>query len=411
MPRRASLGAIFLTVFLDLLGFGLVLPFLAEEARDTFQTTAFVGTLLAAVYSLAQFLFAPLWGRLSDRVGRRPVLLWSIAATAVSNAALGLALAYGSSVVWLFVARIAAGVATANLAVAAAYIADVTSPQDRAKGMGMIGLAFGLGFILGPGLGGVLAEVSVNGRHGPLACFAAAALSVVDVAWVLGGVPESLPRERRATASRRRFSPLDFALAGRVLADGSMLRAVLANFLFILSFSGMEQTFRYFNKDDFGMSLRASGGLLAFIGVMAAAVQGGLVRRLSGKVDDAWLVRAGMALQAAAFAAMAAASRVWMLYAAGVLLAIGNGLAQPGIAAYVSKRANEREQGAALGVNQSAASLGRVLGPALGGLLYGAVSHAAPYWFSAAGTGIAFAIALGLAASPSSSQSTSTHTS
>jgi len=411
MARRASLGAIFLTIFLDLLGFGFVLPFLAEEARDTFHTTAFVGTLLSAVYSLAQFLFSPVWGRLSDRIGRRQVLIWSVAATAASNAGLGLALAYGGSVLWLFVARVFAGVATANLAVASAYIADVTTKADRAKGMGMIGMAFGLGFILGPGIGGVLAETPINGRHGPLACFAAAALSVINVGWVLLGLPESLPPERRAQTPARRLSPLDLVTAGRVLADPSMLRVVLANFLGVLSFSGMEQTFRYFNKDEFGMSLRASGGLLAFIGVMAAIVQGGLVRRLSGKVDDGVLVRWGLGLQALGFVALAVSKEVWMLYGAGVLLAFGNGLALPGISAYVSKRASESEQGGALGVNQSASSLGRVFGPALGGLIYGAVTHAAPYWFSAAGTGVAFLIALGLAAVHAPAQSTSTQTS
>lgn len=405
MARRASLGAIFLTIFLDLLGFGFVLPFLAEEARDTFHTTAFVGTLLSAVYSLAQFLFAPVWGRLSDRVGRRPVLIWSVAATAASNAALGLALAYGAGVGWLFLARVLAGVATANLAVASAYIADVTSKEDRAKGMGMIGMAFGLGFILGPGIGGFLAETTVNGRHGPLACFAAAGLSVINIVWVLAGLPESLPADKRGATTARRPSLLEGGGIGRLLSDGSMLRVVLSNFLLILSFSGMEQTFRYYNKDEFGMSLRESGGLLAFIGVMAAAVQGGLVRRLSGKVADAALVRWGLALQAVGFAVLAASSTRATLYASGALLAFGNGLAQPGISAYVSKRAKESEQGGALGVNQSASSLGRVFGPALGGLLYGAVSHASPYWVASVGSTVAFAIALGLA------QSTSTQTS
>jgi MFS family permease len=173
----------------------------------------------------------------------------------------------------------------------------------------------------------------------------------------------------------------------------------------------MEQTFRYFNKDEFGMSLRASGGLLAFIGVMAAIVQGGLVRRLSGKVDDAVLVRWGLVLQAMGFAALAASTREWMLYVAGTLLAFGNGLAQPGISAYASKRAKDSEQGGALGVNQSASSLGRVFGPALGGLLYGSVSRASPYWFSAFGTAVAFVIALGLATGTPPAQSTSTQTS
>src|SRR5215467_14501609 len=145
-----GLGAIFLVVFLDILGFSLVLPFLAEEARSTFGTSEFTGTLLASIYSLMQFLFVPVWGRLSDRVGRRPVMVVSVAATCAGMTGLGLALAYAGNVGWLFAARIFSGVATANLGTASAYIADVTPPKDRAKGMGLIGMAFGLGFILGP---------------------------------------------------------------------------------------------------------------------------------------------------------------------------------------------------------------------------------------------------------------------
>src|SRR6202042_2216177 len=139
--------------------------------------SAFVATLLGSVYSLMQFLFVPVWGRVSDRVGRRPVLLWSIAGTSLTMAGLGVSLAWGSSVAWLFAARIFGGIATANLGTASAYIADITKPEDRAKGMGLIGAAFGLGFILGPGLGGGLSRIAIGGRHGAVPCFVAAGLS------------------------------------------------------------------------------------------------------------------------------------------------------------------------------------------------------------------------------------------
>src|SRR5580698_9720762 len=209
MKPAPRLGGIFLTVFLDLLGFGLVLPFLAKEARDTFGVSPFVATLLGSVYSLMQFLFVPVWGRVSDRVGRRPVLLWSITGTALTMAGLGVSLAYGSSVAWLFAARIFGGIATANLGTASAYIADITKAEDRAKGMGLIGMAFGLGFILGPGIGGALAKIPIEGRHGAVPCFVAAGLSVVNLAWVFTGVAESLPPERRATVPRRKLAPLN----------------------------------------------------------------------------------------------------------------------------------------------------------------------------------------------------------
>ena len=199
--RKASLGAIFLTVFLDLLGFGLVLPFLAEEAVTNFATRAAVATLLASVYSLMQFLFVPVWGRLSDRIGRRPVLLWSIAATAVGMARprLRRSAVRQQHRLALSYARIFSGIATANLGTASAYIADVTKPEERAKGMGLIGMAFGLGFIFGPAIGGLLADIPVHGRNGSVPCFVAAGLSVINVAWVAFGLGNRCPR-RSATS-------------------------------------------------------------------------------------------------------------------------------------------------------------------------------------------------------------------
>src|SRR5258708_26180117 len=173
MKPAPRLGAIFLTVFVDLLGFGLVLPFLAKEARDTFGVSEFVATLLGSVYSLMQFLFVPVWGRVSDRVGRRPVLIWSVAGTALTMGGLGAGLVWGGSVLWLFAARAFGGIATANLGTASAYIADITRPEERAKGMGLIGMAFGLGFILGPGVGGALAKIQISARHGPVPCLVA----------------------------------------------------------------------------------------------------------------------------------------------------------------------------------------------------------------------------------------------
>jgi MFS transporter, DHA1 family, tetracycline resistance protein len=372
MERKPSLGAIFLTIALDLLGFGLAIPFLAEVARSTFHVSSFTGTLLASSYSAMQFLFVPMWGRLSDRVGRKPVLMWSIAATALANLSLGLAIAYASHVAWLFVARMFAGFATANLGTASAYIADITPPKDRAKGMGIIGAAFGVGFILGPGFGGLLAQIPVNDRHGPWALFVASMLSVVNFGWIAIGLVESLPPEKRRKSARR-LSPIDVRGTLEVLKDSAVARAVLSNFLLIFVFSGMEQTMRYFNKDAFGMTLAQTGLLLVVVGLTGAAVQGGIVRRLSGKVQDASMLRWGLGFQALAFVGLAASPNVgqWMLYASGVLLALGNGLSQPATSAFVSKRAKEGEQGTTLGVSQSMSSLARVFGPAVAGFVYG----------------------------------------
>lgn len=405
MPARVSspalstpgLGSIFLIVFLDILGFSLVLPFLAEEARSTFGTSELTGTLLASIYSLMQFLFVPVWGRVSDRVGRRPVLVWSVAATAAGMAALGLGLLFAKSVAWLFAARAASGIATANLGTASAYIADVTTPEERTKGMGLIGMAFGLGFILGPGIGGALSEISIAGRTGAVPCFVAAALSVVNFAWTALRLRESLPPERR-TRIKRSLSPLDLAAAREAFARPGIALAVLVNFSITLSFTVLDQTFRFFNKDVFDMTALDTGIVLAFIGVVAALVQGGLIRPLARRFDESTLIRAGTSLQAAAFVGIAVSPKlgVWALYAAGALLAVGSGLTQPSVGAFVSKRADPREQGATLGTNQAASSLARMFGPALGGWVYGAFGPSSTYVASALGMTVALAFAFGL---------------
>ncbi len=401
MAKKPSLGAIFLTVFLDLLGFGLVLPFLAEEARDGFNASAFVGTLLAAVYSLMQFVFVPVWGRLSDRIGRRPVLLWSVAATAVGMTALGSSLAYGNSLGWLFAARIFSGIATANLGTASAYIADVTSPENRARGMGMIGMAFGLGFILGPGIGGALSTITINGRHGPLACYVAAALSVVNVGWVYFGLGESLPKEHRST-EKRSLSPFNVVAARATFAIPDVGTAVLVNFLIVIAFTNLDQTFRYYNKDLFAMTPLETGLVLAVIGVVAAGVQGGLIRSLSKRYDEAQLIRAGVLLQVIAFAGLALAPSFGRsaLYASGGLLALGNGLTQPSVSSFISRRADPKTQGGTLGTNQAVASLARMFGPACGGFLYGAIGPRSPYIAAAIGMCVALIASLSLRKRP-----------
>jgi MFS family permease len=403
MNKPPRLGAIFFTVFLDLLGFGLVLPFLAKEARDIFGVNEFVATLLGSAYSFMQFLFVQVWGRVSDRVGRRPVLLWSIAGTALTMGSLGAGLAWGHTVLWLFAARIFGGIATANLGTASAYIADVTKPEDRAKGMGLIGVAFGLGFILGPGIGGVLAKIDVGGRQGAVPCFVAAGLSLINLAWATLGVAESLPPDRRSIRPPRRVSPINAEAMREAFALPGVALAVAVNFLVILSFTNLDQTFTFFCADVFGIDVRGTGYVLAFIGVTAAFVQGGVVRPLSKRVEERRIMLAGTLIQALAFASFVTASlgaSRGLLYASGALLALGNGLTQPTTSAFISRRAPASGQGGALGTNQSMASLARTIGPGMGGWLYANVGARAPYSVAAVGMLVASALALGLRKSP-----------
>ncbi len=399
MKAAPRLGAIFLTVFIDLLGFGLVLPFLAKEARDTFGVSEFTGTLLGSVYSLMQFLFVPVWGRLSDRIGRRPVLIWSIAGTCLAMLGLGAGLAWGTSVAWLFAARVFGGIATANLGTASAYIADVTKPEERTRGMGLIGMAFGLGFILGPGIGGALAKIPVDGRHGAIPCFVAAGLSVANLVWVAFGVAESLPPEKRALAPTRKLAPLNLHAMREAFALPGVGLAIGVNFIAVLSFTNLDQTFTFFCGDLFGIDEGGTGFVLAFIGIVAAAVQGGLVRPLSRRFDEPSLIRAGTLLQAVAFAGLVAAGGVAsraLLFASGGLLALGNGLTQPSTSAFISRRAPADRQGGTLGANQSVASLARTFGPALGGWLYTSVGGRAPYVAASIGMVVALALAMEL---------------
>jgi predicted MFS family arabinose efflux permease len=248
-------------------------------------------------------------------------------------------------------------------------------------------------------MGGPLARIAIDGRYGAVPCFAAAGLSVVNLVWVALGVAESLPPDKRASVPRRRLAPLNLEAARDAFAIPGVPAALAVNFLGILSFTNLDQTFTLFCNDVFGIDERGTGYVLAFIGVVAALVQGAIVRPLSKRVDEVSLMRAGIAIQAAAFAGLVAAAtadaRV-MLYAAGGVLAVGNGLTQPSTPAYISKRAPADRQGGTLGTNQSFASLARTFGPALGGWLYSNVGLRAPYAAASIGMLLALALATGL---------------
>ncbi len=391
--RVASIGTLFLTVFIDLLGFGMVIPFLPALARRL-GAGDFVATMPGAIYSIMQFLFIPIWGRLSDRIGRRPVLLWSIAATAVGMAFVGAA----PSLLLLLAARAFSGIATANIAVAQAYVADVTPPEHRARGMGIIGIAFGLGFILGPAIGGQLSRYPVFGPEGFLPGFVAAGLAAVNFLLALRTLPESLPPERRGKQVRRAV-PLDLAAIRTAVAVPGIGAAVAVNFAMVLWFAGMEQTFALYTADGFGMSTASTGNIFMVVGIVGAIVQGGLVRRLAPRFGEARLVQAGVFIQGAAFALLGLSSDfgawgVLALYTSAGLIALGNGLTTPSLPAFASRRATVSTQGVTLGALQSASALARAAGPLVGGLLYATIDPRAPYLAGAVGLGAAALLAV-----------------
>ena len=392
--RKASLGTLFLTVFLDLLGFGLVVPFLPGVARDL-GASDFMATVVAAAFSAMQFLFIPLWGRLSDRVGRRPVLLWSIAASIIGMLLLG----FARSLTMLFVARIWSGIATANIAVAQAYIADVTTPETRAKGMGIIGIGFGLGFIFGPAIGGELGQYEVLGQEGTLAAFAAAGLSALNLVLAFATLPESLAPELRGKVhSHRRL--LDMRALREVSRRPGMRVALVISFCVVFWFSGLEVTFRLFTQDAFNMTVAGTGRLFAFVGVMAVLVQGGLIHPLSRRFGEVRLIRSGLFLLAVGFALDGLSPDIgsWFLYCASVMIAGGNGLYNPSFSSYSSRQATAETQGLTLGVLQSMSALARVLGPLNGGIVYELVGMRGPYFLGAIGLLLVFVLSFRLPA-------------
>jgi len=356
---------VFVTVFIDLLGFGIIIPLMPFYATH-FGASAFQVGMLATSFSLMQFLFAPLWGRWSDVIGRRPIILIGLLGSAVSYLAFGLA----HSLTLLFVSRCLAGIAGANIPTAQAYIADSTTPENRAKGMGMVGAAFGLGFIFGPALGGFLSQW---GYQAP-ALFAAG-LSLLNFLAALALLPESLPPERRTSARRRsRVEVFRHAIAR------PRLPTVLAVFFLIVSaFASFESMFALYSQARFGFDSVTIGFLFAGVGVILAIVQGLLVGRVVRRLGEHRLVPAAIALLAIGLALVWVAGSVPALAFASAVIAVGMGFQSPSMLSVISQLSDPADQGAMLGVSQSLGSLGRIVGPLWGGFVFDRFGHAAPF--------------------------------
>ncbi|MBM3777599.1 MAG: TCR/Tet family MFS transporter [Acidimicrobiia bacterium] len=360
----SPVAIIFVTIFIDLIGFGIIIPLLPFYA-ESFGATALTVGLLNTSFSFMQFLFAPFWGRLSDRIGRRPVILIGLFGSFLSYMLFGMA----TSLAVLFVARIAAGIAGANVATAQAYMADVTTPENRARGMGLVGAAFGLGFILGPAIGGFLSQFGYS-----VPSYFAAALSLANFAAAWKVLPESRPATRGA---RTRVSRLDsFRVA--MLRPG-LSQLLLVYFLVIAAFSSFEATFALFGGWRFGLTAATIGYIFAFVGVILSIVQGGLVGRLARRFGERRLVPPAILALVAGLALIPAATSIpWLLVASG-LLAVGMGLNSPSVTALISRLSAADEQGRVLGVSQSAASLARIVGPTVGGFAYDHFGKVVPY--------------------------------
>ncbi len=367
------------------MGFGIVLPLLPFYA-DRFGASGTQVGLLITVYSMAQLFLAPLWGRLSDRVGRRPILILGL----IGSAASYVVFAYAGSLAVLFISRIMAGMGGATVPVAQAYIADITPPERRAGNMGLIGAAFGLGFIFGPALGGLLAPISVEAPG-----LAAAALCFGNGALAFFLLPESLPTEERDRRSVEHppLRPGDFITA---LRDPATARILLLSFLFTVAFAAMQPTFPLFGAARFGLGERQMGYLFAFLGLVSATMQGGLIRRLVPVLGEVRLIRLSGLPFIAGLLSIAYAPDIPVLLVGLALLAVGFGGTLPSIVSLLSRVAPAQLQGSVLGIGQSVGSLARIIGPFLAGVVYDLKGIAWPYiggaWVAAA----AFWVALTL---------------
>ncbi len=383
MPRK-PLRIILFVAFVDLVGFGLIIPLQAVYAKRLGASGLTFG-LLIGIYAAMQILFNPILGRWSDRIGRRRVLLLSIAGSVISHTLLGVAdLAH--SLPLLFVARALDGMTGANVATAQAYIADVTRDEDRARGMGLFGAAFGVGFVVGPAIGAALAALGhlISGPEQGTAYPAFGAAVVSCTALVL--VWRKLPEPPRATLPTHQ-KPGWFALGAirRAFQDRRMRPMLFlvfgTNFALVL----LETTFVFLCLARLGIEERGTGLVFAYIGLLMVLVQGVLVGRLARRVGELRVVSFAPFITAVGFIILALMAQTdhrslaWALLLVGVIpMALGQGLTGPNLNALISRRADRNRQGTTLGISQSASSLARAIAPPIGGLLWD-VGPAWPY--------------------------------
>lgn len=388
---RKPLLIIFITVFIDLLGFAIVLPLLPRYAdhflsAETPLRGMIIGCLMAS-FSAMQFLFAPLWGRISDRIGRRPVLLIGLAGSTVFYGAFGLVTQWGNSgpilglspLTWLFITRIGAGISGATISTAQAYIADSTDASSRGKGMAIIGAAFGVGFTFGPILGSLCVSSDPNAPPSPMPGYEAAALSLLAFLFGLSSLPESLKRgdSIQATSHGR----MKLGAMFRVVMHRSLGPIILAIFLTTFAFAQFETTLAKLTQ-AFGVSDQKNFYIFSYIGLILTISQGVLVRRLIPRLGEFKMAIAGVVLMTIGLLLIgmtALQSSYWLLIAVLPVVVIGFSSTTPALQSMLSLNSGSEEQGEILGVGQGVSALARIAGPVVGLSLQDR-DLALPYW-------------------------------
>jgi MFS family permease len=372
------MAVLFLIVFMDLVGFGLLIPLLPFMVERLGAGTAVI-TIVLGLYSLAQFVAGPGWGRLSDRYGRKPILVITSFGLAASYLLLGVA----DTLPLIVAARIFGGVMAGNIGAAQAYVSDITTPETRAKGMGLVGAAIGLGFIFGPAIGGVLGGESVETANFLLPASVAAAITVAAAVGALLFLKESLPAHLRHAPAGTDVRPWRARLTA-ALGRRSLVMLIVTGFLSLTAWAQFESIFALWANAQLAYGPRQIGFLLTLLGLIGALLQGGAIGLLTRRFGHRRLVLTSLVLQAAGYGVIAAAEALPLVLGACVLLAAGSSLFNPSVASLVSQQAAPHERGAILGTYQAASALGRVVGPAFAGLVFALGGSAAPFLVSMA---------------------------
>lgn len=369
--KNRLLFSIILVVFIDLLGFSLILPLLPYYA-ETFKANNFITGLLVASYAAAQLVGAPLLGRLSDRYGRRPVLIVSIFGTFIGFLLLG----FARTLAMLFAARMIDGFTGGNLSIAQAYITDVTDAKDRSKGLGLIGAAFGLGFIIGPVTGGFLSQWGYA-----VPAFVAAALSFINLILIYAWLPESLTLEKRASMNEKKPAVTLGALFNALQRPftGSLL---VTRFFFGLAFAIFQTIFSLYALAKFNLTAQNTGWILTYVGVLSVLVQGFLVGRITNKVREDILIVACAALMAVSLAGWAIVPSVFALLVVLTPIAVSGGILNTLLSSTLTKAVEAQEVGGILGLSASVESATRIFAPVIGGALLQQLGTWAPGVFS-----------------------------
>lgn len=386
--KKTPVYLVLLTVFIDLLGFGIIIPLLPFYAQHFGAGPTTIG-LLSSSYSLMQFLFVPFWGRLSDKVGRRPIILMSVFGSFLSYFAFGMA----KSLLVLFFSRALAGFMGANIATAQAYIADTTPVEERAKYMGFIGASFGIGFMLGPFVGGLMSRISY-GAPG----FLASGLSLINATLAYFYLPESRPKTNIQLSgnppSNSRTRILNINQMKVAFKKPALLNLVMVYFLYTISFSTLYVVFPLYTKEALNYDARANGYLFALMGLVGISVQGGLISKIINGLGERNTMVLGIVLLMFGLSLIPNTHSTGILAGLTTILSIGSSIVTPPLTSLVTKYAGTSEHGSALGVSQSFSSLGRVIGPILGGTILSTAGPKWPFYSSSIMLLVAFLLAI-----------------